>query len=141
MSKEFSPHESVTLTLSDVNCMTLKSECNEPLKNLSEVSCEVKLRVRIIAHVNFSQFLMTRVLSSDRISAQSLGLVCITSAVEINLDILTSLESIVPFVEARDPKLRSSSTKVCTCVGDQIMCEWYPRVHTCTCDHNNEPTC
>lgn len=51
-------------------------------------------------------------LSSARISAQSLGMVCITAAVDINPNVLKSLESIVPFLESQDPKLRSSVSKV-----------------------------
>ncbi len=58
------------------------------------------------------QYLTLNVLSSNRISAQSLGLSCITSAIDINPETLLSLECIVPFLQAQDPKLRSSVSKV-----------------------------
>lgn len=60
------------------------------------------------------QYLKVNVLSSDRVSAQSLGLSCITNAIDINPHILTSLESVSTFLKAQDPKLRSSVTKVRT---------------------------
>lgn len=62
---------------------------------------------------SYSQYLNLNVLSSDRISAQSLGLACITSAIEIDPNIITSLESIGPFLVAQDPKLRSRIVMVC----------------------------
>lgn len=51
-------------------------------------------------------------LTSNRISAQSLGLTCVTSAIEIDPLILTSLDPIAPFLAAEDPKLRSGVVKV-----------------------------
>ena len=45
-------------------------------------------------------------------STQSLGLTCITCAVAINPSFIESLEFITTFLEARDPKLRSSVAKV-----------------------------
>lgn len=58
------------------------------------------------------QFLLENVLSAERISAQSLGLVCITAALDINHQCLNSLELILPFLKSEDPKLRSSVSKV-----------------------------
>ena len=60
------------------------------------------------------QYLALKVLSSDRVSAQSLGLSCITCAIDINPTIFLSLEHVLPFIQAQDPKLRSSVSKVCT---------------------------
>jgi hypothetical protein len=64
------------------------------------------------AFLFFPQFLMNTVLSSTRVSAQSLGLACITSAVEINPHVMTSLDPISRFLVAHDPKLRSGVAKV-----------------------------
>ncbi len=57
---------------------------------------------------------MLKVLSSHRVSIQSLGLACITCTVAIDPDCLTSLEFITTFVKASDPKLRSNAVKVNT---------------------------
>lgn len=55
---------------------------------------------------------MQKILPSHRVSAQSLGMACITSAVDVHPSHLMSLDSITTFMTAQDPKLRSSVTKV-----------------------------
>lgn len=68
---------------------------------------------------------MTTVLSSTQISAQSLGLACITSAIEIDPHAMTSLESIATFLVAEDPKLRSGVAKVTITADLGILLEYY----------------
>ena len=59
------------------------------------------------------QYIQNSVLPNMRVSAQSLGLACITAAVDISLPILPTLEPLEMFAFADDPKLRCRFVKVC----------------------------
>ena len=58
------------------------------------------------------QYILNSVLPNMRVSAQSLGLGCITAAVDISPTILPTLESLEVFAFADDPKLRCRFIKV-----------------------------
>lgn len=60
----------------------------------------------------FLQHLLLSTLSSNRVSAQSLGLMCISYSVDLMPSSITTLEPFFPFITASDPKLRSSVSKV-----------------------------
>lgn len=51
-------------------------------------------------------------LKNGRVSAQSLGLACITAAVDLAPSVLLSLDLLIPFTTAGDPKLRNRAVKV-----------------------------
>ena len=58
------------------------------------------------------QYILNSVLPNMRVSAQSLGLACVTAAVDISPLILPTLEPLEMFALADDPKLRCRFIKV-----------------------------
>ena len=105
--------QSTPTLVSDTCCMFFMSDNKEPLTNLVKVCAIcVYTNTTLLCRTCSVQFMLKDILSAERVSAQSLGLTCITAAVDISPNILNSLDQILPFMESQDPKLRGSTSKV-----------------------------
>ena len=71
-----------------------------------------------------TQYILNNVLLNTRVSAQSLGLACITAAVDICPPILQQLASLEVFANADDPNLRCRFSKVLTPNSVLLRCEY-----------------
>lgn len=60
------------------------------------------------------QHIYTNVLEDSRVSVKSLGLSCITAALDIYPYTCITLDSVESHLQAKDPKLRSQAVLVCT---------------------------
>ena len=65
----------------------------------------------------YLQYVLNTVLKNGRVSAQSLGLACITAAVDLAPSVLLTLDLLIPFTTAGDPKLRNRAVKVSNLLG------------------------
>jgi len=71
-----------------------------------------------------TQYILNNVLLNTRVSAQSLGLACITAAVDICPPILQQLAPLEVFANADDPNLRCRFSKVLTPSSVLLRCEY-----------------
>lgn len=59
------------------------------------------------------QHIYTNVLEDSRVSVKSLGLSCITAALDMYPYPCITLDSVESYLQAKDPKLRSQAVLVC----------------------------
>ncbi len=96
----------------DTSCLAIKEGPKVILPSLIRVGEENSAEMSIHSVTLFLQYVLETVLKNGRVSAQSLGLACVTAAVDLSPSVLSSLTPLIPFTTAGDPKLRNRAVKV-----------------------------